>query len=141
MAAWGATRLWGISWIDGLEVAEDPQFTDTACAVLGAIAVVAALVALVRGRTRVSTVRLGVPAFAVGVVTLAAMLVGTNHSHSHGDEAAVASGAGAPVAAAPTTATPTVTARKPDGGRCRGGRLATGRSTRRNRSTSAASRA
>ena len=53
VAAWGATRLWGISWIDGLEVAEDPQFTDTACAVLGAIAVVAALVALVRGRTRV----------------------------------------------------------------------------------------
>ena len=100
VAAWGATRLWGISWIDGLEVAEDPQFTDAACATLGAIAVVAALVALVRGRTRVSTVRLGVPAFAVGVVTLAAMLVGTNHSHSHAEEAAVASGAGAPVAAA-----------------------------------------
>ena len=55
VAAWGATRLWGISWIDGLEVAEDPQFTDTACAVLGAIAVVAAVVALVRGRTTVST--------------------------------------------------------------------------------------
>ena len=100
VAAWGATRLWGISWIDGLEVAEDPQFTDAACATLGAIAVVAALVALVRGRTRVSTVRLGVPAFAVGVVTLAAMLVGTNHSHSHAEEAALASGAGAPVAAA-----------------------------------------
>ena len=59
VAAWGVTRLWGLSWIDGLEVAEDPQFTDTACAVLGAIAVVAAAVALVRGRTRVSTVRLG----------------------------------------------------------------------------------
>jgi hypothetical protein len=100
VAAWGATRLWGISWIDGLEVAEDPQFTDAACATLGAIAVVAAVVALVRGRTRVSTVRLGLPAFAVGVVTLAAMLVGTDHSHSHGDEASVASGAGAPVAAA-----------------------------------------
>jgi hypothetical protein len=100
VAAWGATRLWGISWIDGLEVAEDPQFTDTSCAVLGAIAVVAALVALVRGRTRVSTVRLGVPAFAVGVVTLAAMLVGTNHSHSHGEESAIASGAAAPAAEA-----------------------------------------
>ena len=88
VAAWGATRLWGISWIDGLEVAEDPQFTDTACATLGAIAAVAAIVALARGRTKVSTVRLGVPAFAVGVVALAAMLVGADHSHSHEDEAA-----------------------------------------------------
>ena len=100
VAAWGATRLWGISWIAGLEVAEDPQFTDTACAVLGAIAAVAALVALVRGRTKVATVRLGLPAFAVGVVALAAMLVGTNHAHSHAETEAVASGAGTPVAAA-----------------------------------------
>jgi hypothetical protein len=99
VAAWGASRLWGISWIDGLEVAEDPQFTDTACATLGAIAAVAAIIALVRGRTVVSTVRLGLPAFSVGVVTLAAMLLGANHTHSHGDEQAVASGAGAPVAA------------------------------------------
>jgi hypothetical protein len=95
VAAWGATRLWGIGWIDGLEAAEDPQFTDTACAALGAIAAAAAVVALVRGRTKVTTVRLGLPAFAVGIVTLAAMLVGAN---SHAEEA-VASGAGAPVAA------------------------------------------
>ena len=100
VAAWGATRLWGISWIDGLEVAEDPEFTDTACAVLGAIAAVAAIVAFVRGRTRVSTVRLGLPAFGVGVVTLAAMLVGANHSHSHAEPETIASGAGAPVVAA-----------------------------------------
>ena len=102
VAAWGATRLWGISWIDGLEVAEDPQFTDTACATLGAIAVVAALVALVRGRTTVSIVRLGLPAFAVGVVTLAAMLVGTNHSHSQtaGDAHTHDEQAAAPVAEA-----------------------------------------
>ena len=43
--------------------------------------------------------RLGLPAFAVGVVTLAAMLVGADHSHSHDEPEAVASGAGAPVAA------------------------------------------
>jgi hypothetical protein len=98
VAAWGASRLWGISWIDGLETAEDPRFTDTACAVLGAIAVVAAVVALVRRRTAVSSVRLGVPALAVGLVTLAAMLLGTEHVHSHQESAAAASGAGAPVA-------------------------------------------
>jgi hypothetical protein len=99
VAAWGATRLWGISWIDGLETAEDPRFTDTACAVLGAIAVVAAVVALGRRRTAVSTVRLGVPALAVGLVTLAAMLIGTDHAHSHDQAQVVPSGAGAPVAA------------------------------------------
>ena len=41
----GVTRLWGISWIDGLEDSEPPQFTDTVCAALGAIAAVAALAA------------------------------------------------------------------------------------------------
>jgi hypothetical protein len=99
VAAWGASRLWGIGWIDGLETAEDPRFTDTACALLGAIAVVAAVFALVRRRTAVSSVRLGVPALAVGLVTLAAMLLGTEHTHSHDEAEAVASGAGAPVAA------------------------------------------
>ena len=99
VAAWGATRLWGIGWIDGLETAEDAAFTDTACAVLGAIAVITALVALVRRRTTVATVRLGVPAVAVGAVTLAAMLVGAEHTHSHEETEAAASGAAAAVAA------------------------------------------
>jgi hypothetical protein len=98
VAAWGATRLWGIGWIDGLEQAEDPQFTDTACAVLGAIAATAAVLALVRRRTAVSTVRLGLPAFSVAVVALAAMLLGAEHTHGHDDPVA-ASGAGAPLAA------------------------------------------
>ena len=82
VAAWGVTRIWGISWIDGLEESEAAQFTDTACAVLGAIAAVAAAVALIGRRTVVSAVRLGVPAMSVGVVALIAMLTGTNHSHA-----------------------------------------------------------
>lgn len=85
VAAWGTTRLWGITWIEGLEVAEAAQFTDTACATLGAIAAAAAAVALARRATGVATVRLGMPAFSVGAVALAAMLVGANHVHSHGD--------------------------------------------------------
>jgi hypothetical protein len=91
VAAWGTTRLWGISWINGLEEAEAAQFTDTACAALGAIAAVAAVVALARRATAVSTVRLGVPAMSVGAVALAAMLVGANHVHSH-DQMADATG-------------------------------------------------
>ena len=88
VAAWSVSRLWGVSWIDGLEESEAAQFTDTACATLGAIAAVAAAVALVMRRTKVSTVRLGVPAFSVGAISLAAMLVGAGHVHSHDDEAA-----------------------------------------------------
>jgi hypothetical protein len=99
VAAWGASRLWGIDWIDGLEVAEDPRFADTACAALGAVAAIAATVALARRRTAVTTVRLGLPAAAVGTITLAAMLVGAQHTHTHSDAEAVPSGAGAPVSA------------------------------------------
>ena len=35
VGAWLATRITGISWIEGLEVREAPQFADTACALLG----------------------------------------------------------------------------------------------------------
>jgi hypothetical protein len=98
VAAWGASRLWGIEWIDGLEVAEDPRFADTACAALGAVAAIAATVALARRRTAVTAVRLGLPAAAVGTITLAAMLVGAQHTHSHSDAEAAPSGAASPVA-------------------------------------------
>ena len=87
VVAWSVTRLWGISWIDGLEESEAAQFTDTACAVLGGIAAVAAAVALIGRRTVVSAVRLGVPAMSVGVVALIAMLTGTNHTHAEGEAA------------------------------------------------------
>lgn len=104
VAAWGATRLWDISWIAGLGSAELARFVDTACAVLGAIAAVAALVALAAGRTAVTTVRLGLPAFSVGAVTLAALLVGVDHSHGAAghapDEGTAASADGSTVAAA-----------------------------------------
>jgi hypothetical protein len=88
VATWATTRLSGISWIDGLEHAESAQFTDSACAALGGIAAVSAAIALAWRHTRVSTVRLGVPALSVGIVALAAMLTGVGHVHGHGDEAA-----------------------------------------------------
>jgi hypothetical protein len=82
---WVLTRTTGISWIEGLEEAESPQFTDTACAALGALAVVAAVVALWSGRTRPAGPRLGLPAAALGVFTVAAMMYGATHVHSHAD--------------------------------------------------------
>src|SRR6188472_458333 len=35
VAGWIATRVSGISWIEGLEVKEAPQFADTVCALMG----------------------------------------------------------------------------------------------------------
>src|SRR5262245_58776208 len=92
---WVLTRTTGISWIEGLEEAESPQFTDTACAALGALAVVAAVVALWSGRTRPAGARLGLPAAVLGVFTVAAMMYGATHVHSHADgHDASAAGAG-----------------------------------------------
>lgn len=87
VAAWGITRWWGISWIDGLQRPEAARFTDGACAALGAIAAVSAAAALASRRTRVSSVRLGVPAVGIGALALVAMLLGTGHVHSHGEDA------------------------------------------------------
>ena len=94
VAAWAVTRVAGISWIEGLEQSEAPQFADTACAALGAVAAAAAVVALVRGQTRPAAARLGVPAVAVGALTVVAMMYGGTHVHSHDDgHATTAAGA------------------------------------------------
>ena len=109
VAAWGATRLRDIDWIAGLEVRERPEFTDTACAALGFVAVTASVVALSRGRTAVARARLGAPGLAVGAVAVVAMLLGTDRVHSHEagetahghDTAATGAGDGTAAAASP----------------------------------------
>ena len=49
VGGWALTRVTGISWIDGLQVREDPQFADAVCAGLGALAVAGALAAALIG--------------------------------------------------------------------------------------------
>ena len=88
VGAWAATRLFDISWIAGLEHSEAPGFTDTVCAALGTIAAVAALAALIRRRTAVTAVHLGVPAWAIGSFVVVAMLLGATHHHGDGEAAA-----------------------------------------------------
>lgn len=85
VGAWLATRMWGMSWIAGLEEAEAPQFADTVSAMLGAIAVLGALVVVRRGDaiTR-PTFGLAVPASVIGVLTVASMFTAATHVHSHG---------------------------------------------------------
>ena len=84
VVAWIVTRVSGISWIEGLEESEAPQFADSVCAALGALAVGAAVVALRGGADRsmrVTQARLGLPAISVGAVTVAAMFFGATHTH------------------------------------------------------------
>jgi hypothetical protein len=86
VVAWIVTRVSGISWIEGLEQSESPQFADTVCAALGAVAVAAAVVTLRggAGRTmRATPTRLGLPAIGIGAVTVVAMMSGATHAHSN----------------------------------------------------------
>lgn len=86
VGGWALTRTVGIPWIYGLGSAERPQFADTVCAALGAIALVLAVIVLGRGARRASRGGLVAPGALVGVVAVAAMLTGAGHVHSH-DEA------------------------------------------------------
>ncbi|MCX6527528.1 MAG: hypothetical protein NTU52_06000 [Actinobacteria bacterium] len=88
VAGWLATRLSGISWIDGLEVRESAQIADSLCAALGLIAAVIAMRALLSGKTEISsTPRVAIPASLVAVVAIVAMWNGATHVHAHGDAA------------------------------------------------------
>jgi hypothetical protein len=81
VGGWAVTRTVGISWFQGLRVPERPQFADTVCAALGAIALVLAVVVLLRGARQAPRVGLVVPGALVSVVSVAAMLTGATHVH------------------------------------------------------------
>jgi hypothetical protein len=86
VGGWALTRTTGISWVQGLEESERPQFADTVCAALGALALVLAVVVLLRGARHAPRVGLVAPGALVGAISVAAMLTGATHVHSH-DEA------------------------------------------------------
>jgi hypothetical protein len=91
VVGWAITRVTGISWIDGLEVKEAPQFADTACALAAAVAVGAALSALLVGWQSARPPRLLVPALAASLLAVPAMISGGTHVHSHDQAGAEAS--------------------------------------------------
>ncbi len=86
VSAWVITRLTGISWIQGLEVREAPQFADTTCALLAAVAAGAALSALLVGWHPARPVRLFMPGLAAAALTIPAMMSGGTHVHSHSND-------------------------------------------------------
>jgi hypothetical protein len=82
VGGWGLTRTVGIPWIYGLQVSEPPQIADSACAALGAIAIVLAVAVLLLGVRQAPRVGLVGPGALVGIVSVAAMLTGATHVHS-----------------------------------------------------------
>lgn len=111
VAGWLVTRLTGISWIDGLEVAEAAQFTDIACALLGTVALGSALAASISGWHDARPARLFAPVLAAAALAIPAMMTGTTHAHAHDatvaaahDDAHPSDGAAAATAASPSGA-------------------------------------
>ncbi len=83
VGGWVLTRTTGISWVQGLEEAEDPQFADTVSAALAGIGLALGAVVLWRGGRPAPRVSLLAPGAVIGAVTVAAMLTGATHVHSH----------------------------------------------------------
>ena len=86
VGGWIATRMFGISWIDGLEVREAPQFADVACAALGLLAILAANAGALLPERRQRTRGLMAPTIVICVFTVWTMMAASTHVHSH-DEA------------------------------------------------------
>jgi hypothetical protein len=88
---WVLAKTNGISFIDGLETKEGPEFADTLCAVLAGVAVLAAvasafgLFGLARRSPRPSFV--GLAAVATLAISVPGMVAAGNHSHGAGEAA------------------------------------------------------
>ena len=85
VGGWLLTRLSGISWIDGLETREAAQFADSACAGLGALAVLGVAHGLLRRRSVVRLRRIAAPGLVIASLAVAAMWTGSAHTHADGD--------------------------------------------------------
>jgi hypothetical protein len=89
VVGWIMAKTDGISFIDGLDVAEDAQFADTTAMVFAAIAVVAAVLALFwhRPHSWYGSWMFTATAVVVAVVTGFAMVSAGSHSHAAGGHA------------------------------------------------------
>ncbi len=96
VVGWIVSRVVGVWFVAGLEVAEAPEFADTVCALLGALAAAGAALA-VRVDTRLGATRtwrpaitvrdVAIPAIAVALLTVPAMSLSATHSHeTHADD-------------------------------------------------------
>jgi hypothetical protein len=85
LAGWVVTRLIGISWIGGLEVAERAQLADSICALFAAIAVLGTIAVTVSASSVPSRSVLG-SAVLAGVLLVPGLTNATTHDHAgHAD--------------------------------------------------------
>jgi|694.fasta_scaffold28054_2 hypothetical protein len=92
VGGWVLTRTTGISFINGLEIAESPQPADTLCAALAALSLIAIVWAYVRRDVPASS-HLGInAAYVCAAVTLVAAWSVTGNPHLHGELATVDGG-------------------------------------------------
>jgi hypothetical protein len=85
VVGWFATRMFAIPWIDGLEVREAPQFADTACALLGLVAVVAANAGALLPAQRQRKAGLMAPAVLICAFAVWTMMAASTNVHSHNE--------------------------------------------------------
>ena len=92
VAGWLVTRLVGISWVGGLEVAARPQVADTVAALLAAVAVAAAATCAFGRSVAVPGRALANSAVLATVLLVPGLADATTHDHSdhsdHSDETA-----------------------------------------------------
>lgn len=82
---WATTRLTGVAWIDGLQVAERPGLADTVAATLALAAVAAAASTLGSRGAAMPPRAIASAAVLVGVLTVPALADATAHDHDdHG---------------------------------------------------------
>ncbi|MEO6572182.1 MAG: hypothetical protein ABIO83_11620, partial [Ilumatobacteraceae bacterium] len=93
-AGWLYTRVAGVSFIGGLEVAERPQLADTAAAVLAMVAVATAVTCIVGRHPALPSRSLAGAAILAGVLVIPGLADATTHDHGdHGDHAETAAAA------------------------------------------------
>ena len=98
---WVVTRLTGISWISGLEVAERPQLADSIAAAFAVVAVAGAAASLSkRSSSPIPTRAVANAALVAGVLLVPGLANATNHEHSHDASTTTADGHDHPAEAA-----------------------------------------
>jgi hypothetical protein len=85
VGGWLVTRLVGISWVGGLEVAERPQVADTVGALLAGVALVAAASCAFGRSVAVSGRALSSSVVLAGVLLVPGLADATTHDHADAD--------------------------------------------------------
>jgi hypothetical protein len=92
IGGWILAKTSGLSFVDGLDVAEDPQLADTTAAILAAVAVLGAGYTVLRPAGRATRLHFGrsalfVTAVAAAIAVTPAMVSAGGHSHADGAHA------------------------------------------------------